>query len=66
MRFIKETHIDFMGKTRLAVTFSTVMILAGIASIVVKGGLNLSIDFKGGTLVAVNYTHKDHYGYHFE
>jgi len=32
------------------------MILAGIASIVVKGGLNLSIDFKGGTLVAVNYT----------
>ena len=56
MRFIKETHIDFMGKTRLAVTLSTVMILAGIASIVVKGGLNLSIDFKGGTLVAVNYT----------
>ena len=45
-----------MGKTRLAVTLSTVMILAGIASIVVKGGLNLSIDFKGGTLVAVNYT----------
>jgi len=44
-----------MGKTRLAVTLSTVMILAGIASIVVKGGLNLSIDFKGGTLVAVNY-----------
>ena len=45
-----------MGKTRLAVILSTLMILAGIASIVVKGGLNLSIDFKGGTLVAVNYT----------
>ena len=45
-----------MGKTRLAVILSTLMILAGIASIVEKGGLNLSIDFKGGTLVAVNYT----------
>ena len=56
MRFIKETHIDFMGKTRLAVILSTLMILAGIASIVEKEGLNLSIDFKGGTLVAVNYT----------
>ena len=45
-----------MGHARVASFLSTVLILIGIGSMVTKGGPKLSIDFKGGTLVAVNYT----------
>jgi len=45
-----------MGNTKVAVFVSGVLILAGIGSMITKGGPKLSIDFKGGTLVAVNYT----------
>ena len=56
MRIVKETHIDFMSKTRLAGLFSAALIIAGIVSMVMNGGPKLSIDFKGGTMVAVNFT----------
>ena len=56
MRIIKETNINFMGKTKIAALLSTVMILAGVISMVLNGGPKLSIDFKGGTLIAVNFT----------
>ena len=56
MRIIKETHIDFMSKTGLGVLLSALLIVLGVASIVMKGGPKLSIDFKGGTMIAVNYT----------
>ena len=45
-----------MGNTKVAVFISAVLILAGIGSMITKGGPKLSIDFKGGILVAVNYT----------
>ena len=45
-----------MGNTKVAVFVSAVLILAGIGSMITRGGPKLSIDFKGGTLVAVNYT----------
>jgi len=56
MRIIKETHIDFMSQRKLAFILSAVVILSGIGSLVVNGGPKLSIDFKGGTLVSVQYT----------
>jgi len=56
MRIIKDTKIDFMANIRIATFFSLVLILAGIGSMITKGGPKLSIDFKGGTLIAVNYT----------
>ena len=56
MRIIKETHIDFMAQTGRAGILSIALIVLGIASIVMNGGPKLSIDFKGGTMVAVNYT----------
>jgi len=45
-----------MGNTKVAVFVSAILILAGIGSMITKGGPKLSIDFKGGILVAVNYT----------
>ena len=56
MRIIKETHIDFMSQRKLAFILSAVVLLSGIVSLVVNGGPKLSIDFKGGTLVSVQYT----------
>ncbi len=55
MRIIKNTNIDFMAKTNVAGLFSFGLIVIGILSIVLNGGPKLSIDFKGGTLVAVNF-----------
>ncbi len=47
--------IDFVGKMRLAVIFSLVLIFIGVASLVAKGGPALGIDFAGGTLVQVRF-----------
>ena len=56
MRIIKKTNIDFLGKTNITTLLSFFLISAGVISMVLNGGPKLSIDFKGGTLVAVNYT----------
>jgi len=56
MRIIKKTNIDFLGRTNITTLLSFFLISAGIISMVLNGGPKLSIDFKGGTLVAVNYT----------
>lgn len=46
--------IDFMGKRKLAMIFSILLILISIASIASKG-LNLGIDFTGGYLIEAGY-----------
>ena len=51
----KQTHIDFMGKFKAAMVFSGLLILAGIVSIAMHGGLKYGIDFKGGTLVQLKF-----------
>jgi len=54
MQIIKpDTKIDFVGKRKIAVIISAVLILIGLASLTVKGGPNYGIDFAGGTLVQV-------------
>lgn len=49
------TKIDFIGKQKIAIAISLVIILAGIASIVLKGGVRYGIDFSGGTMVQVAF-----------
>jgi preprotein translocase subunit SecF len=44
-----ETDIDFMGRMRLWFALSLLVILAGLASLFIRG-LNLGIDFEGGTV----------------
>ena len=56
MRIVKDTKIDFMSKTTYAWFLSGVLLLIGLISLIANRGPKLSIDFKGGTLVAVNFT----------
>jgi preprotein translocase SecF subunit len=56
MRLIKDTHIDFMKQMRIGFYLSAFIILIGLISLVVNKGPKLSIDFKGGTMVAVKFS----------
>ena len=56
MELFKITDIDFLGRRKHFLLLSAVLILAGLASMVSKGGLKMGIDFKGGTLVYVKFS----------
>ncbi len=49
-----DTHINFLGMTRKIVIFSTILILAGVASLFING-LNGGIDFTGGRNYLVRF-----------
>lgn len=51
----RDTHFDFLGKRRVAVVVSSVVMVVAIAALLVRG-LNFGIDFTGGTLVEVAYS----------
>ncbi len=52
--FKKTPTFDFMGKRKLALAFSLLLLVASIASLAIKG-LNFGLDFTGGTLIEVAY-----------
>ncbi len=47
-------RFDFMGKRSLALILSGMLIISSLGSLIVQG-LNLGLDFSGGTLVEVGY-----------
>ncbi len=55
MQFFGETHINFVDFRNKAFILSLAVILAGLVSLAIKGGPNLSIDFEGGTLVQLRF-----------
>ncbi len=54
MRLLSQTSFDFMEKRRLALIVSSVLLVASVASIAVRG-LDFGVDFTGGTVMEVGY-----------
>lgn len=52
----KGLKVDWLGKRKLFISISILLILAGMASLVAKQGFRYGLDFKGGTLVKVRFT----------
>lgn len=48
-----DTNIDFIGFKKIAFILSAVIILAGLGSLIIKGGPKYGIDFAGGMIVQV-------------
>lgn len=55
MRFIKETHIDFVGTRKIWITISLILICVGVISLIIKGGPKYGIDFTGGTSLQIRF-----------
>ncbi|MFN9743765.1 MAG: protein translocase subunit SecF [Acidobacteriota bacterium] len=63
IEIFKNTNYDFLGKKGLAFGLSTLLILAGVASIVYRAidgkettsPFNLGVDFVGGTLATIKF-----------
>ena len=51
---MSEKTIDFIGKRKLAMIFSALLLLASIISLAING-LKLGVDFTGGTLVELGF-----------
>ncbi len=55
MEFLsKTTHIDFMGKRKLGIVISAMLIVASL-SLLVTRGLNFGIEFKGGVVIEAGF-----------
>lgn len=50
-----DVNIDFIGKRKLAFSFSLLLIIAGIISLVMHGGPRYGVDFSGGTLLQLKF-----------
>ena len=57
MEFFRNPNIDFLGKKWYFIAFSLVFSVAGVLSMLFWHGLPLGIDFRGGTLVYVKFSH---------
>ena len=55
MRIIRETHINFLGARRIAYVISAVIIIAGMVSLIAKGGPKWGVDFKGGVVIQAKF-----------
>ena len=55
MRLLSKTNINFISKQKFTSLLSIALIIAGISSLIMKGGPLLSIDFTGGTVAQVKF-----------
>jgi preprotein translocase subunit SecF len=57
VEFFRNTNIDFLGKKWYFLAFSLVFSVAGLCSMLFWHGIPYGVDFRGGTLVYVKFSH---------
>ena len=57
MEFFRNPNIDFLGKKWYFLAFSLVFSVAGVFSMLFWHGIPYGVDFRGGTLVYVKFSH---------
>jgi preprotein translocase subunit SecF len=57
VEFFRNPNIDFLGKKWYFLAFSLVFSVAGVLSMLFWHGIPLGVDFRGGTLVYVRFSH---------
>ena len=57
MELFKDTNIDFLGKKWYFLTLTMVLFVAGMVSLAIHHGPEMGIDFTGGTVVDVKFSH---------
>ena len=56
MEFIKPgINVDFVGKRKIFISISLLIIFIGIISLIIKGGPKYGVDFAGGTIVQIKF-----------
>ena len=57
MEFFHDVNIDFLGKKWYFLAFSLIFSVAGVLSMLFWHGIPWGVDFRGGTLVTVKFSH---------
>jgi preprotein translocase subunit SecF len=57
LEFFRNTNIDFLGKKWYFIAFSLIFSVAGVLSMLFWHGIPYGVDFRGGTLVYVKFSH---------
>ena len=58
MRILRNSHIDFLGIKWICIGISIALSLIGLASLVIKRGPKLGIDFTGGAQIVYAFSQK--------
>jgi preprotein translocase subunit SecF len=57
VEFFRDVNIDFLGKKWYFIAFSLIFSVAGVLSMLFWHGIPWGVDFRGGTLVYVKFSH---------
>jgi preprotein translocase subunit SecF len=57
VEFFRDVNIDFLGKKWYFLAFSLIFSIAGVLSMLFWHGIPWGVDFRGGTLVYVKFSH---------
>jgi preprotein translocase subunit SecF len=55
MELLRDTNYDFLGRKWWFILPSLILTIAGLVSLVIKGGPSYSIDFRGGAIMNVQW-----------
>lgn len=56
LKLFPKTNIDFIGKRRIAYTLSTIVLLAGLGTFIMRGEKMYGIDFTGGQIQEYSFS----------